>query len=206
MKCPNCDKEMRAVAAEGHYGARVKLDQCPDCGGLWFDGMEAYQVKPDTHEHLDAVDPEKFKAATLLKAENLICPKDGSALKAFSDPFFPKSIRIESCRRCGGFWFNRGEFAGFQREQERRREENEEKAKAAAESDGRFDRQIRSLLEAEAGSGPYAALGQLGKFLSTPVRGPGLEFDSKNEKDSASDVAGIIYMVIRLLLRIFLKV
>jgi Zn-finger nucleic acid-binding protein len=45
MLCPNENIEMRQVKVESHYGQPVILDQCPECGGIWFDKMELYQVK-----------------------------------------------------------------------------------------------------------------------------------------------------------------
>ena len=53
MKCPNENAEMQQVKVESHYGQTVILDQCPKCGGIWFDSLELYSVKQGQAEIID---------------------------------------------------------------------------------------------------------------------------------------------------------
>jgi hypothetical protein len=39
MKCPNDNTEMYQVKIEGHYSRPILLEQCKECGGIWFDEM-----------------------------------------------------------------------------------------------------------------------------------------------------------------------
>jgi Zn-finger nucleic acid-binding protein len=44
MNCPACQSEAVEQAFEGLYGARVQLDICHHCHGLWFDAQESRQL------------------------------------------------------------------------------------------------------------------------------------------------------------------
>ena len=39
MKCPKCGMDMQEIALHG-----VKVDQCPSCGGIYFDAGEIEQM------------------------------------------------------------------------------------------------------------------------------------------------------------------
>ena len=45
MKCPNDSTEMCQVKIEGHYGQPILLEQCKECGGIWFDEMELFSAR-----------------------------------------------------------------------------------------------------------------------------------------------------------------
>lgn len=113
MKCPNCKHELNSLTTHSHHDAKVEIDQCPHCGGMWFDGMELYLVKHGLAEVIDIIDRGKLaKLEPTLTVLN--CPRDNTVLKLFADRSFPKNIQIEYCPTCSGLWFNRGEFVDFQ--------------------------------------------------------------------------------------------
>ena len=199
MNCPNCKIEMQKVKTESHYGAEIDLDQCPECGGLWFDSDEVISVKFGNARNFDKVDTGKLVNLSPQKKE-LFCPKDHTKLEIFRDPNFPASLKVESCPTCGGFWFNRGEFESYQEDRIKWRKEHE---KEAAEVDDKFNEQIKSLLKTESSGSSYESLGKLGNFLSTPVYMEGLQ--PKNpETDKVMEGVGMAINIIQILLRLFL--
>ncbi len=158
---------MREIKTRSHYGAHLTLDQCPVCGGLWFDDLELYDTAHGVADELDGVDVEKLKTPTYPPATPMHCPRDGQELVAFRDRNFPVELQLESCRRCGGFWFNRGEFRQYQEHRAKRRAAA---ARPARGADDELSRKIDALLRASGeGSEMSDTLGQIGAFLSTPM-------------------------------------
>lgn len=164
MICPNCKKTMEALTAHSHYDAHVEIDQCPNCGGLWFDGSELFTIKQGLAEIIDKVDRMKLRTLVPAAAE-MHCPRDGAHLALFKDRSFPESIQVESCPDCNGFFFNRGEFRGWQTARA-------EKMKADSEADKKFDKDIASLI-ALYSAGGEESLNRLGNFLAAAYGQPG---------------------------------
>jgi len=110
--CPQCSISLRTVKVETHYGRPFYVEQCGRCGGLWFDKYEQNRISNEDVEELENVD-EKALSKNARISKSLHCPKDSSALTLFKDINFPKDITIESCGKCGGLWFNKGELRRF---------------------------------------------------------------------------------------------
>lgn len=114
-KCPECGVEMNEVYISSHYGIKIILEQCPKCGGLWFDDDELYMAKEGSAKDIDnKLDACKLRQPTNLTNPNLLCPKDGEKLKPLTDKYFPQNIKVEICPKCASFWLNCGEFIEFQ--------------------------------------------------------------------------------------------
>ncbi|MEI7497784.1 MAG: zf-TFIIB domain-containing protein [Candidatus Falkowbacteria bacterium] len=205
MLCPNCKTVTKIVNLKTKYGADLLLDQCPGCGGIWFDDQEIYLPTHINFEQIDSVNAVALTNVVSV-AEPLFCPRDGNQLTIFSDPNFPKDIKVESCRLCGGFWFNRGEYAQFFNERAKKIAAKD----AAKDNPDQLDEQIGKLLSSSAGSQQYATLGRLGSFLSTPIkpnsRLGSLTGISENSNDSTTEALSTTMMIVRILLRLFLKV
>ena len=189
---------MQQVKIESHYATPIFLDQCLKCGGLWFDGMELFRARQGEAQKVESVDVGKLCQPTPIEQKVLRCPKDEAALTLFHDPNFPKSILVESCPVCGGFWFNRCEFVEFQEEREKL-----EKAPKKKEGDAQLQQDIEKLLELHSKKSSYDALGKLGTFLSTPVdrnamRPLGL---SDRQQKTVDIILAIVSVLLRLLLR-----
>ena len=60
LQCPGCGSSLKEVCAEANYGRYLLLDQCPDCGGIWFDNWELYYLKNGEANRLDPIDSEKL--------------------------------------------------------------------------------------------------------------------------------------------------
>jgi Zn-finger nucleic acid-binding protein len=150
---------MKSVQIESHYGQSLTIDQCPKCNGIWFDASELFRAKAGTAKNIEPANTTTFSPAATHADATLYCPIDHAPLLAFSDINFPKDIKIESCRTCGGFWLNHGEFTQFQRfcEQNKQLLSNT------------FNEQIDRLLANHNTNSTYSTLGKLGTFLSTPI-------------------------------------
>ena len=209
MLCPNCKTKMHPVKTESHYGANIFLDQCPSCGGVWFDKRELYRVKDgeavDIRESVDPLDVDKLGELVSIEKE-LVCPNDGVSLQLFVDPLFPKTIEIERCPECGGFWFNHGEFSGFQ---DWRREHKTKHNSGKHELDPELKEKLNKLFLAHSNKDTYDGIGNLGRFLNQPAgqyKLGGRSNISSNDQTQykyAKVIETIITTLLRLLLRGF---
>lgn len=208
MDCPNCKIKMNQIKTKSHYGANVFVDQCLECGGIWFDNMELYEIDENATETIDKIDTTKLVSSANINPE-LHCPKDKAKLLLFSDPSFPDSIKVESCPECDGFFFNRGEFLAF----------NENREKRLAEKDVKMDDelslQVEKLLSLDSTASPYNTLGNLGRFLSKkyyqspegirPVDSISQQMADSSFNSGAISASGVMN-VVTFLLRFFLRV
>ena len=109
---------MNEVKADQHYYDReILVDQCENCGGLWFDKDEFYKVKIGEATELEKINLKKLEELSMIKSEVMSCPKDGRALRPYADIYANKKLKglqLFSCDECAGFWFNRGEFTKYQ--------------------------------------------------------------------------------------------
>ncbi|MBI3946342.1 MAG: zf-TFIIB domain-containing protein [Armatimonadetes bacterium] len=113
-ECPNCSKEL--VPFEF---ARVQLEACPQCGGLWFDADEMKRAKAagdDAWAMLDAGIPARSPAAVAAVEQR----KPGKKCPACQAPMRPyrflatSDVWLDECEACGGHWVDDGELAKMQ--------------------------------------------------------------------------------------------
>ena len=109
MKCPKCSSAMEAVTFQG-----VEVDRCTKCAGLWFDMLEAEDLKQlSGSEAIDTGSPETGKEHN--KIEDIKCPKCGATMLQMVVNGQPH-IWYESCPVCHGTYFDAGEFKDFKTE------------------------------------------------------------------------------------------
>ena len=202
MNCPNDNVEIKQVKVASHYGQTVILDQCPQCGGIWFDYLELYSVKQGQAKKIDVISTETLRTTSLIEKVELLCPRDSVTLVNFQDAYFPKDIILARCPACRGFWLNRGEFIKYQNFRQSLKQ-----ARDTTEADKTLEQDIKRIL-AEHDSGDTAVtLGNLGRFLSTPMDSTTwqtLEPEKLSEKEKSTiDIALNTLMV---LLRFFIPV
>jgi len=199
MNCPNCNVEMSKVKTRSHYDIPVILDQCPKCGGLWFEKDELFRTKYGEAKKIEPINTKKLKEDVLLKKTALFCPSDGEKLKIFQDPNFPKDLQIESCLKCGNFWFNKGEFRKFQKIQTARKKDQKK-------SDEKAEKQIENLLGLYRTSDKYNTLGKLGNFLATPISRSDLRpIGLGAEENGFNKTVNLILGIVRVILMIFAR-
>ena len=199
LSCPVCQAPLTPVRALGHYDAAIFLDQCPHCGGIWFDHFEFISVKKGEARRIEQLDVRKLKKTGAPAEYKRLCPHDGTLLERFLDRNFPASIDIERCPRCSGFWFDVGEFTAYK--------EHRKAQPPIKKLDPEFERQIDSLLRLSKNSEGIDMLGKIGHFLSTPVSGQGVPLTSTDDwrTNPAGSAATIATQVIGMLLRALVK-
>jgi Zn-finger nucleic acid-binding protein len=200
LPCPGCGSALKEVSAEANYGRHLLLDQCPDCGGIWFDHWELYFLKPGEVNRIDPVDREKLLALACFKSRPGQCPRCRVDLEPLQDPALPKDARIERCAKCNGLWLNRGElrrYAGH-------------KAGVLGKQEGRSAQQPGIPLNPALLDDPkrLETLKSLGRALSTRVSpgiGQSLNFDDA-ELDRSELAKDLVFVILQVLLRLVLKI
>ena len=205
MLCPNENAEMYQIKAESFYGQIVLLDQCPECGGIWFDNYELYMPKQGQADKIELLNIDSLRSFTTVQNAPLLCPKDRTKLIRFIDPFFPKDLILVRCQVCDGFWLNRGEFIKYQNYRQTRQALN--KPKEIIVEDNKFERDLISVLEQNKTKDSVEVMGKVGRFLSTPMdivtRRP-LEPKQLSEKER--NAFDLIITAISLIFRFFIRI
>ncbi len=168
------------MTAGDRFGAPLALDQCPACGGIWFDRYELFRIGEEGARRLEGIDEESFRqpAGT---AENPLCPVCRVKLRVFRDANVPANIQLFFCSRCEGFWVNHGmlaEYASFRASRGRKRPDPR-----MAED---YERMLRSASDAELMEGIAAFAHEIGgprDFLT------GLPLDGTPEQAARIDRA-----------------
>lgn len=202
MKCPNEHIEMQQVKLKSHYGQTVLLDQCPACGGIWFDHLELYSVKQGQAETVDSLSADTLRTSTPIENSDLLCPKDSAKLENFKDAYFPEDIVLARCPACNGFWLNRGEFTKYQDFRQSLKEPLE-----SSQADDKIGQDIERILSVQQTGEATSTLGNLGKFLNTPMDSATwqpLEPDKLSEKER--NTINVALNILFVLLRFFIPI
>jgi Zn-finger nucleic acid-binding protein len=93
LRCPCCDRGL--VERRPREGA-VRVDVCPICRGIWFDGGELEEVLRAADEELSV--PEDAEES------QRHCPRCRCAMYEFRYP--DTAIEIDMCDRCLGVWLD----------------------------------------------------------------------------------------------------
>jgi len=99
MICPKC--KVAKLRKRRVKGKAFTVEYCLKCKGVWFDQGELDEVMPEAIKELEV--PRGAQ-----KDVEYLCPKCNKALYAFDYP--QTYVTINMCKRCGGLWFDRGEF------------------------------------------------------------------------------------------------
>jgi Zn-finger nucleic acid-binding protein len=105
MLCPNDQSEMNRCDLEG-----VQVDECAQCGGIWFDQGELDAAKDIVEPDLNWIDVDLWRQEHRfdLSLGARRCPRDNSNMVSlrYGDP----PVEIEHCLECRGMWLERDEF------------------------------------------------------------------------------------------------
>jgi Zn-finger nucleic acid-binding protein len=99
MICPKC--QVAKLIKRRAKGKNFSVEYCLKCKGVWFDRDEFDEVMPEAIKELGV--PRGAQ-----KDAECLCPKCNKVLYAFDYP--QTYVTIDMCKRCGGLWFDRGEF------------------------------------------------------------------------------------------------
>jgi Zn-finger nucleic acid-binding protein len=108
MQCPKCKAEMEKKSFQN-----IEVDRCTGCGGLWFDMMEAENLK--TLQGSEKLDTAPLRADSLDEHRDIACPVCKTRMIQMVDKSHPK-LRYEGCPTCYGVFFDAGEFREFKAE------------------------------------------------------------------------------------------
>jgi Zn-finger nucleic acid-binding protein len=164
MNCPNDNAEMHQVRIEGHYSQPILLEQCRQCGGIWFDEMELLSARNGEAEKIEVLDSKRLWIPANMVERTLQCPLDCSDLFRFRDRYFLKGIMLERCPSCNGVWLNRGDFTKFQQARQ-----GFKRPKGKSPADESLQEDIGAILSAHDTQTANNKLEALGAFLSTPI-------------------------------------
>ena len=164
MKCPNDNAELYQVKIESHYGQPILLEQCKECGGIWFDETELFSARNGEAGKIEVFDSKSLWTPTNMERRVLRCPLDESELFRFRDRYFLKSIILERCPSCNGIWLNRGDFTKFQKAGQQLK-----RPKEKGSEDKKLEEDIKSILAAHDAEAANNTLEKLGAFLSMPI-------------------------------------
>jgi len=116
MFCPKCLKELKKVViklSKKHHTSHgenisLRVDQCPACNGVWFEGneLEKYLEYNLSILNTPMIDPDQF-----MELDETVgnCPRCDIKMEkepAKSNP----DITIDKCRQCGGVWLDTSEI------------------------------------------------------------------------------------------------
>ncbi|NEP15069.1 MAG: zf-TFIIB domain-containing protein [Symploca sp. SIO1A3] len=109
IKCPKCSGTLEQVVY-----ADIEVDRCTDCKGIWFDSLEAQQLKKiKGSESIDVGDTTTGQQFNEMGKIN--CPKCETQMTKMVD-LNQSHIWYEKCPVCYGIWFDAGEFRDFKQE------------------------------------------------------------------------------------------
>jgi len=105
MHCPNCKHELKKFIYKN-----IELNQCINCGGIWFDGDKLRNVKDKEGELLRWVDVDLFSDSKKFVGSysTMICPNDQESLYEIS--YDNADIKVDVCKKCQGIWLDKGEY------------------------------------------------------------------------------------------------
>ncbi len=198
MRCPNEDADMREVRLVSNASQAFIVDQCPKCGGIWFDQFELYRAKDAEWQKLDDIDAQAFRESTDLASPARQCPRDAANLVRFSDRYFPSGIVVEKCPRCDGFWLNRAEFRKFQEARQELRRPREIVIEPTPPDD-----QIRGALAMHEANPMDSPLVKAARFLSSPLDQTPLEPLESGPGRATADSVNAALNILMTLLRLF---
>lgn len=106
MKCPNCKGNLIQIDFKG-----VKVDECKNCKGKWFDRDELRKAKDSTDDDLRWLDFDLFDDNSdkyNIASSERKCPKDNS--KMVSLTYRNSQVIIDKCSTCKGSFLDNKEF------------------------------------------------------------------------------------------------
>lgn len=107
MQCPKCLGTLQQVVYAG-----IEIDRCVTCKGIWFDSLEAEQLKTiEGSESLDIGDPATGSEFNTIAGE-VDCPRCQAKMIRIVD-IDQHLVWYEKCPSCQGVWLDAGEFKDF---------------------------------------------------------------------------------------------
>jgi len=104
MQCPKCEnRELLAATVR-----EIELDRCPRCRGIWFDAKELATLLATEANELEPLSSGGTDPSVNARAGR--CPRDQSRMIRVCSAR-KRTVVLETCPTCGGFWLDGGELA-----------------------------------------------------------------------------------------------
>jgi Zn-finger nucleic acid-binding protein len=102
--CPKCIGQLQKVIYQ-----KIEIDRCDHCAGIWFDRLEAEQLKQiKGSEYLDKCTIPRSNR----RSHTSCCPKCQQQMLKMLD-LDKHAIWYEKCSRCQGIWLEAGQFSQY---------------------------------------------------------------------------------------------
>lgn len=139
MECPACGRTL----VEHEIGP-LTVDVCRGgCGGVWFDQLELKKVD-EPHESAGAslLDVERDPALAVDHERRRSCPRCTGQVMMRHFFSVRRSVTVDECPRCAGFWLDAGELGAIRDEFP---SEEDRQAAAGAVIDAQFGAQLDAM-------------------------------------------------------------
>jgi Zn-finger nucleic acid-binding protein len=106
VQCPDCQAQLRQTDYRG-----VRIDECPQCRGRWFDRDELRRAKDCTDQDLRWLDFDPFARNADTSPDTpkgRLCPRCSVAMGVIA--YETSGVLIDKCAGCHGVWLDHGEF------------------------------------------------------------------------------------------------
>jgi len=102
-RCPACQASLATRSLAG-----VEVDECPACGGTWFDDDELRKVKDATDHDLRWLDFELWRHQDRFRVEARPerCPRCDRSMVVID--YDQTGVQVHYCTDCRGVWLDRG--------------------------------------------------------------------------------------------------
>lgn len=104
VQCPSCHVQL----VQRELG-QVSVDECPECGGIWFEKGELDLAKDSVDEDLNWLDFKVWKSGELTAdLTSSHCPSCGKRTMVLTCG--ETGVSVDYCDACQGSWLEKGEF------------------------------------------------------------------------------------------------
>ncbi len=102
MICPACLNELRPVFEFG-----IALDECPACGGIWFDDEELKRLLNAGGDITANLETSARPSGEFVTKRDLnrLCPKCSIHLDRYRYNY-SSQVELDSCHKCNGVWID----------------------------------------------------------------------------------------------------
>lgn len=113
MDCPRCETPLKEEAIKD-LSCSIQVDNCPNCGGTWFDKNELEQI--ENIVELAIVEIRKIPNKKD-QFDKLHCPSCNLHPKMSKvEHARDKKVIIDHCPICEGIWLDKGELDAIQKD------------------------------------------------------------------------------------------